>query len=302
MFLGHALLAAGIAAVVARAVGVSRERALSLAAIAGLFGAAPDVDILYALPGLANADALMGAPDAFWTASTDVHRGVTHSLILAVPAAVAVAYSRQWPSVGTVLAIGMLGVTVAVGGLMPALILAAFLLVGTGVAVVAHRVGVEPRVTFGLALVGFLTHPFGDLLTGTPPPLLFPLDITVLATRIQPFADPTLNLLLAFGVELAVLWFGVWALARTAEVELRPALDRRAVIGGTVALAAFVLTPPTMAASAHFVLPALAVGLVGALPRGLPPAERVSPLTAVVTGLAAITVGVLTYTVTYLLI
>lgn len=123
MFLGHALLAAGIAALVARALGVSRERAWSLAAIAGLFGAAPDVDILYALPGLANADALMEAPDAFWTASTLVHRGVTHSLILAVPAALAVAYSRDRPGVAVTLAVAMVAVTWATGGVMPAVIL-----------------------------------------------------------------------------------------------------------------------------------------------------------------------------------
>lgn len=114
--------------------------------------------------------------------------------------------------------------------------------------------------------------------------------------------DPTMNLLLAFGVELAVLWFGIWALARAADVALWPALDRRAALGGRVALAAFVLTPPTMAASAHFLLPTLAIGLIGALPRGLPPTRRVSPVAAVVTGLAAITLGVLTYTATYFLI
>lgn len=302
MFLGHALLAAGIAALVARALGATRERALSLAAIAGLFGAAPDVDILYALPGLANADALMGAPDAFWTASTVVHRGVTHSLILAVPAALAVACSQERPDITVILAGGMLALTWAVDGAMAAVILAAFLLAGVGVALAARRARVGPRITFGLALVGFLTHPFGDLLTGSPPPLLFPLDVVLLETRIAPFVDPTLNLLLAFGVELAVLWFGVWVLAQTADVPLRPALDTRAALGGTVALAAFVLTPPTMAASVHFVLPALAVGLVGALPRGLEPSRRVSPVTAVVTGLAAISLGVLTYTVTYLLI
>jgi hypothetical protein len=62
------------------------------------------------------------------------------------------------------------------------------------------------------------------------------------------------------------------------------------------------LTPPTMAASAHFVLPALAVGLVGALPSRLPPKGDVGALPALITGLAAITVGVSAYTIAYILI
>lgn len=302
MFLGHALLAAGLAALLVRSRGGSRERALSVATVAGLFATAPDVDILYALSGLMGADGLMAAPDAFWSASTEVHRGVTHSLVLAIPSAIVVTLSQRSIRLAGVLGLGLCGGILATAGGLSMAIYAVFLLLGAGVAAVATRVDLEEQIILGAALLAFLTHPFGDLLTGTPPPLLFPFETVLLDGRIAPFGDPTLNLLLAFGVELGVLWFGLWALSSSAEVELRPALNRRAILGGTVALAALVLTPPTMAASAHFVLPALAVGLVGALPGRVPPRGRVGPLPALVTGLAAVTVGVTAYTIAYLLV
>lgn len=302
MFLGHALLAAGLAALVVRARGGSREQALSVATIAGLFATAPDVDIIYALPGLMAADGLMSAPDAFWSASTEVHRGVTHSLVLAVPAAVIVTLSQRTVWVSGLLGLGLCAGILAWGGVLPMVIYSVFLLLAAGIVAVGARVELEERTILGAALLAFLTHPFGDLLTGTPPPLLFPIEMGLLDGRVTPFGDPTLNLLLAFGVELGVIWFGLWALARSADVALRPALNRRAILGGTVALSALVLTPPTMAASAHFVLPALAVGLVGALPGRLPPRARVGPLPALVTGLAAVTVGVSAYTIAYLLL
>lgn len=302
MFLGHALLAAGLVALVVRARGGSRERVLSVAAVAGLFATAPDVDIVYALPALTAAEGFMGAPDAFWSASTEVHRGVTHSLLLAIPAAIVVTLSSRSVWLAGGLGLGLSLGILATAGILPMTIFAAFLLLGGGIAAVATRVDLSERTILGTALVAFLTHPFGDLLTGTPPPLLFPIETVIIDGRIAPFADPTLNLLLAFGVELGVLWFGLWALARSADVALRPALNRRAVLGSTVALAALVLTPPTMAASAHFVLPALAVGLVGALPGSVPPRVRVGALPALVTGLAAVTVGVSAYTIAYLVV
>lgn len=302
MFLGHAVLAAGLAALVVRARGGSPERALSVATIAGLFATAPDVDIVYALPGLMAADGLMGAPDAFWTASTAVHRGVTHSLLLAIPAAIVVTLSGRSIWKAGMLGLGLCGMILATAGSLPTAIFTAFLLLGGAITAVANRIDLDERSVLGAALLAFLTHPFGDLLTGTPPPLLFPLETTVLGGRITPFVDPTLNLLLAFLVELGVLWFGIWALARTADVALRPALNRRALLGATIAVPALVLTPPTMAASVHFVLPALAVGLVGVLPQRLPPGSSVGPLPALVTGLAAITVGVSAYTLAYLVV
>lgn len=302
MFVGHALLAGGLAALGSRALGLEPRRALLVAVVAALFATAPDVDILYALPGLLEAGGVLGAPDAFWSASTSVHRGLTHSLVVGGLAAVIVSISYQNRPLGAGVGLA-LAVAIATSlGVLSGAIVAAFLLVGGAVAAVALRVGLSLQTTFAAALLGFLTHPFGDLFTGTPPPLLAPFEISLFTTRIGPFADPTLNLLFAFAAELAVIWFGIWAISHTADRPLRPAIDRRAVLGTVVGLAVFWVAPPTMAASSHFVLPTVAVGMVGAVPRGLSPRRPIPPWTAMLTGLTAVTIGVATYTVGYLLV
>lgn len=302
MFIGHALLAGGLAVLGSRAAGATPRRSLLVAALAALFATAPDVDILYALPGLLEASGIMGAPEAFWTASTTVHRGVTHSLLVGGSAAVVVAVSQFDRPLTIIVGLALVGLVTLQMSVLSGAILAVFLLLGAMIAHLATQLGIGSSTTFAAALLGFLTHPFGDLLTGSPPPLLAPLEVTLLTERLAPFADPTLNLLLAFAAELAVLWFGIWAIFHTAELELRPALDRRALLGTSAGLAVFVLAPPTMAASAHFVLPTVALGTVGAVPRGLPPRRAVPFRTALVTGLAAVTLGVGTYTLAYLLI
>jgi hypothetical protein len=227
---------------------------------------------------------------------------VTHSLLVGCLGALLVTHSHRNRLTGGLLGLGLVGALALAMGASSGLIVAAFLLAGGAVAALGAHLGLSTRSILAVALLGFLTHPFGDLLTGTPPPLLAPLETGFLTTRIAPFTDPTLNLLLAFGVELAVIWFGVWTLSRTAGHHLKPAINPRAALGASAAVAVFVLTPPTMAASAHFVLPTVALGTVGVLPRGLPPRRPVAPLTAIVTGLAAITVAVATYTGVYLLV
>ncbi|MFB6129967.1 MAG: metal-dependent hydrolase [Salinigranum sp.] len=100
MFVGHAMLAFALVTGVAAVRGWPRDRAVGYALLAGAFAAAPDVDIAYAPIGLALSGA--GTPLAmahrFWTAGNLVHRSITHSLVVAVPLAAAVAlwvYSRR---------------------------------------------------------------------------------------------------------------------------------------------------------------------------------------------------------------
>ncbi|MFB6112444.1 MAG: metal-dependent hydrolase [Halobacteriaceae archaeon] len=305
MFAGHALLAAGIAGLLARHLGASRQRALRAAGVAGAFGMAPDIDIIHAAVGLSAAGSLAEAPEAFWRTSTVLHRGVTHSLVIGAGAAAVAWSARVKPVVGVGLSLAILGVVATTAGPVAMLITGAFLGVVVAIATVAGRMGTPPETVGGAALVGLLTHPFGDLFTGTPPALLFPFEVTIIDARVAPAADPTLNLLLAFGVELAVLWFGLLALARVAGVSLRRRVGGRAALGAALGSAAFVLTPPTMAAAWHFVFPAIAVGGVGLFP--VTDVKRTSRdrgpalLGAVVTGLAAVTLGVLSYTAVYLL-
>jgi membrane-bound metal-dependent hydrolase YbcI (DUF457 family) len=310
MFIGHAALAFGAVALVAMALGVSRERAAVLAVASGLFAMVPDVDMAYALVGLVGANPTnpMAAAESFWGASTVVHRAVTHSLVVAVPAAAAFALAPTHRRVAAAGFAGIVALTWLASGPLAAVILALFAAAGWLVAVGGYDAGLRARSLFTVALVGLASHPFGDMLTGEPPRLFYPLDAVLFESRIALSADPTLHLLGAFGVELAAIWLAVVAALRLTDRRLAAHVNPRATLGVGYATAALVLQPPTLDVSYHFVFSVVAMGAVGVVPAPtrqsipLPTRESIAlpaPSTAAITGLAAVTLAGAAYTVAY---
>lgn len=264
MFVGHGLLAFAIAAGVAHALGAPRERAISIGLIAGAFGLAPDVDVLYAPAGLlASLD-----PEAFWAAGNLVHRTVTHSLPVGVVAALAVwlvvgaTTSRtRLVAAGTLLA-GLVILVAAVTGALAAMVTTAFVVAIGVVALAAAKLELAPPVAGGTALIGLLSHPFGDLFTGRPPALFYPFDATLVAERVLLHPDPTLHLLGAMGVELATAWLALLVYLRISGHRPGEFLAGRAGLGAGYAVLAPVLVPPTLAVSYQFVFSVLVFGLI----------------------------------------
>jgi hypothetical protein len=282
VFVGHALLSFALVALVARARGWSRERSLSVGVVAGVFAAIPDVDMAYALLGVAGiglADALTLAR-AFWATGNVVHRAVTHSLVLAVPTALAIALwvagrrrgggthgGRLLPTTALLLA----GAVALVAGVESGPLGAAVTVLFCGLAVliaeqIARRTDL-PAAAVGLAAAGgLLSHPFGDLFTGQPPAMLYPVDATLVAERVTLHPDPTLHLLAAFGLELATVWVALVVWARLGGHSLRDVVSPWAGVGTGYALVVFLLPPPTLSVSYHFVFSVLAIGAVGIAP------------------------------------
>jgi membrane-bound metal-dependent hydrolase YbcI (DUF457 family) len=317
VFVGHALLAFALVAGVAVRV-VGRRRALVWGAVAAAFAAVPDVDIGYALVGVASAlGAGTGDPlalaGAFWSTGNVVHRAFTHSLVLApavaaLAAVVVVAVRTRGPrtrasALASVLAAGLVAVAVPDGPLAVA-VAAAFLAATVGVAVVvARRTVVGPRTVAALALVGLASHPFGDLFTGRPPAMAYPLDAVVVAERVALHPDPTLHLLAAFALELGAIWAATVVYLDLSE--RRPRLSRGAALGASYAGAALVVPAPTLDLSYPFVFTVLAVGVAGLLPRlRTTPAGRALALpardSAGLSALVAVTLAWGGYTVAYL--
>jgi hypothetical protein len=301
MFVGHATLAFGLVGLAALRLGVRRERALALAATAGVFAAVPDVDMAYAVVGLLGADPTqpLAAASDFWGASTVVHRAVTHSLVVGVPAAVAFALAPTHRYLAAAaLAALVAGVGVASGPLAAAVV-ALFAAAGVLAAFLAHSVGVRGRSLLTVAVVGVATHPFGDLFTGSPPRLFYPLHAAVFDGRVVLAADPTLHLLGAFAVELAAVWLGVLAALALTDARVRDYVDWRAAAGASYALAVLVIPPPTLDLSYPFVFSVLAVGAIGVTPKPTESWTLPSAPTAFLTGLAAVTVAGSAYAVAY---
>ena len=184
--------------------------------------------------------------------------------------------------------------------------------------VLAARTDLPTGGATAAAGVGFLSHPFGDVFLAVPPPLLSPFGSPVLAARVSLAADPTLHLLGTLFVELAAVWAGLAVLSRVASGRIgggrfRDAIDQRAGVGVAYAPAAIVLPRPTIA-DAH-VLGATIVPLAALLgvwagyasfrrsrasDRDGVEARRDEHIFAgVVTGVTALTLAAIAYTVVY---
>jgi len=303
VFVGHGLLAFAVVALAGERLGWDRRAVLVAAVLAALFGTLPDVDVVYAPVGLLlNGDP--AAPvESFWDAGNQVHRGVTHSLVVAVPTAGAaglLATRRTAARVAGATALtGVWVLATLVSGALGSAVALVFVAGAAGLAVLARRYAVTPARAAGAALLGLVTHPFGDLLTGSPPAMLYPFDATLVAERVTLSPDPTLQLLAAFWFELAVVWLAVVAYFRLTDRRVRTHVERPAALGVVYGGAALVLPPPTLAVSYHFVYTVLGTGVVAVA--ATRPVARLSWSIAV-TALAAVSVASLSYAVVYLVV
>ncbi|ELY85437.1 metal-dependent hydrolase [Natrialba taiwanensis] len=301
------------------------------------------------------ADGALSVPTAFWNASRTVHRSVTHSLLVgavAAPAFGLVAFAMQTREpdrprrpIGSALAalaalaslslFGLLVLTALLrSGPLAAFVMSLFLGTGTLLSLASVRAStlasalvdtpdlnsvslpaISPSTLTLAALWGLWSHPWGDLVTGSPPDWFFPADSTLLASRVVLHSDPTLHLLAAFAIELGTIWLAAITFCRLTDRSAFAAIDPRAGLAVGYGLAAVVTTPPTLDVSYHFVFSILSVGLLSGitlrspvsvarhpqLQPALPSLPRTESLLATaLTGLAAITSALLAYVIVYL--
>ena len=317
MFIGHAALAFALVGGVAIARGWTTERTLAIAVVAGAFAALPDVDMVYALVGVASIGAggdALALAGAFWSTGNVVHRAITHSLVLAPPVAALAALRLRNGTVG-IRAVSALVATVlvvliaAIVGALAAFVTLLFVVGAVAVGAVGDRyTDLAASEVFVAALVGLATHPFGDLFTGEPPAMLYPLDGALVTERVALAADPTLHLLAAFGIELATVWAAVAVAGLATGLRPTTAVGPRATLGAGYAASVLLIPAPTLDLSYPFVFSVLGVGLLGVLPRVRlvrsrgPTVEPPDWLTAALTGLSAITVAWLAYTAAYVVV
>ena len=303
MFVGHGLLAFAIVAFAATRLEVERATVLRVAALAALFATLPDLDIVYGLTGLFENSAALVPVDSFWAAGNRIHRGVTHALPVGAVTAMAVGLlarrDRRFRALGVSVLVALVAFVFAYSGALAGAVTLLLALGAVGLVAAASRYDLSPTAVAGAALVGLLSHPFGDLLTGEPPALLYPVDVTLVAERVTLSTDPTLHLLGAFGVELATVWLALGAYFWVTGRRPHSHVDRRAVVGVGYAGAALALPAPTLDVAYPFVFSVLAVGMVGAAP---PPLSRVRSARAVVTGTAAVSLAAVAYALVYLFV
>jgi hypothetical protein len=314
MFVGHGLLAFAIAAWIAHAWGHRRDRAFAIGVLAAAFASAPDVDMLY-VP-IVLVDRLSIDPNEFWGISTIAHRTVTHSLVAGSALAGAVGLwsfgtgtetddgtassrSRLLRLAAVCIGCALVVLTFIQSGRLVAALMALFAATTLGITMVAQRFAFQPRVLTGAALIGLLTHPFGDLFTGTPPPLFYPLDVSVFTGVVTLHPDPTLHLLGAFAIELSTAWLALLVFLRIDGRRFphwQECVAGRGGLGVGYAAVAPLLPAPTLDESYQFVFSVLVLGIVlGASARGV----CRQPLCLVGTGLVTVTLAWAAYLAVY---
>ena len=271
VFVGHGLLAFALAVFVAEWRGWPSRRALALGVAAGAFATLPDIDVLYALIAIDSGQVVGGgvAPEVFWDAANTVHRSMTHSVVVAAVVGPALGVWSLSGGARTIRALallalsGLVAVAVVVSGSLGGVVMGAFVGGGVAMATACRRwTDLSPGVVGLAATAGLASHPWGDLLTGQPPQLLYPFETAVLGGRIVLHADPTIHLLGAFAVELGVIWLAAAAVVVVTDRSWWAFYGPSAALGAAYSVAPLVLLPPTLETSYQFVFSIIAVGVV----------------------------------------
>jgi membrane-bound metal-dependent hydrolase YbcI (DUF457 family) len=305
VFIGHGLLAFVVVALLAWRMDVAPRRALALGAIAALFGTLPDIDVVYGLVGLAGGVSGPGAVlGTFFETGNVVHRGPTHSLVVGAIAAGAFGLvchrDHRLRTAGLAMLAGVVALVGATGTSLDTAVTLLFAVAGVGIVALARRLAIGPLGVAATAAAGLLSHPFGDLMTGEPPALLFPFDVSLFESHVALHPDPTVHLLAAFAIELTIVWLAFLTYLRLGDRDPWAAIDKRAIAGIGYGGAAVVIPAPTLSAADPFVFSVLAVGAIGVAP--LPARYRTAVPRAIGTGIAAVTLAALAYGVVYVVL
>jgi hypothetical protein len=131
---------------------------LQFGVLTGVFAMVPDVDMVYAIAGLLASDpgGIWAATAAFWDSSRGVHRAMTHSIGLIVPAAIGFALAAGSRRTRLIAAGPLLGL-VALGWFVNGCLAVAMLLLFVGTRVIVARLA--PRWNAGPEVVLIAAYP-----------------------------------------------------------------------------------------------------------------------------------------------
>lgn len=265
MMLGHGLLAFSIVGVLAIWRGFESEKALALAVFAGLFAVIPDADMVLSLEAILVlfASGLNDFVGAFWGISYEFHRGLSHSLVTGVLASgvLSLYFYRSKKYIALFSGLVLVSFAYLVSGLLPAFVMGVFSILGLSFTYFAGDF-LELKEFIAVSLFGLLSHPFGDVFTGSPPDFFYPLGFSIIDSRIVLAADPVLNLLAVFGLEVLMVWSAVIVFAELREFDVVSVIHPSVVLGLLYAPFYFFLSPPTLGDPYEFVYSILGIGLV----------------------------------------
>ncbi len=307
MMLGHFLLAFTLASLAAILLDYSKHRALVIGLAAGCFAFIPDVDILYAWKELfvIFESGLTPFVDTFWSTSSEVHRGLSHSLIVGFLSSLAFTFYYRDSDLltGIVVTAVFSAIFFHLLGFLGGIVAGAFSITGIILSeAVSRKTDLSLKEFLAVSALGLLSHPFGDIFTGVPPEFFYPLETVLLDSRIAIFQDPTLNLLLAFSTELFFICSSIAMFFYLTDRDLRSALSPLALTGVLYLGIGYWIPAPTLEVSYQFVFSIIGYSaFVGALPEINRPTDKENLIGFAVRSVSILVVAFTSYLVYYLL-
>ncbi|WEL19619.1 metal-dependent hydrolase [Candidatus Nanohalococcus occultus] len=265
MIVGHFFLAFTLAALVALKAGLDVGKALAIAFTAAAFSIVPDIDIVYALTAVSMfMEGTSVFVETFWKSSSQIHRGITHSLITGIIGAATSTLCFKTKNLDleifTVFTSFAVGITL--GGFVTGFVLVLYVFSALFLArFTSDRLTV--KWFFIAAFIGLISHPFGDLFTGTPPRFFYPLSLNFLTERIVLIGQPVLNLLAVFFIELSTVIAAVFCFGYLKGFSFRDQLDGKILFSCFFGLTAFLIQAPTHESSYQFVYSLVGFSLLG---------------------------------------
>lgn len=266
MIAGHAALSFLVASLAAYYIGKNPDQCIKIGIFAGVFAVLPDLDIVFAAGEVLKVftSGLGGFIESFWDVSGSFHRGVTHSVITLFFSTVFFVFYRDRKNKLRLAAITVFFSSVYglfYAGAEAAVVLAVFMT--SGMKLSSYSVRFLSRKEFMLsATSGLMIHPFGDIFTGTPPDFLFPLNFTLIESRVVLNQDPVLNLLSILLLELLLVFLAVLSAIFLREDGIRGHMSYSPLVGLLYAPLYFVLPEPTLSSPYIFVFVAVGLGLL----------------------------------------
>lgn len=301
MFAGHFFLAFLIAALIAYWQGLEKKQTLVLGLFAGGLAVLPDLDIVYALKGLTTLLLPGSVLESFWSASKIIHRGISHSLVTGFIAATLFTLGYEKNSyIGNILSTVFLGVfAFMLDGWIGAGVLALYGAVGAVLATYAEKY-ISRKELYIVSLIGLLSHPFGDILTGTPPQFLYPFNIELIGSRIPLSTDPTINIILVLILEILIILTGILFMAYLKEKDLKSFITKIPLLGLFYGFTSLFIPDPTLSNAYTFVFSILGYGLTVSLVQSLYTGNFKDYFQVSIAALLTVLVSAVSYLVIYL--
>jgi len=301
MFAGHFFIAFLIVSLFAYWKGIDKEQCLVLGVFAGGFAVLPDLDIVYALKGLSSIFLPVSVLDSFWSASKVIHRGISHSLVTGFIAASLFALGYEKNSyIGNIFSIIFLGVfAFFLDGWIGAGVLVLYGAVGGVLSTYAENYLSRKRL-FAVALTGLMSHPFGDLFTGTPPDFLYPLNIEIISSRLVLFSDPVINIVSLLIFEVALILSGITFIAYLKDFDVTKFFNLAPLVGVLYGSVFWLIPLPSLSEAYKFVFSILLYSLTVPIIDYIIFERENRYLQIVLTGLLTVLVSAFAYLIVYL--